>query len=147
MSLARSFGDETVTVEVSVNDQPDEEPYESEEGVLDVDVGVVFTVQITRPNATEALVFECKSDGTYLQVLHIGAEPVDQPPDAETEEDTAYFGPVYEELDDELRLEFDNYLKERGITAELGGYILRLVHDKEQREYVNWLGRIENIVR
>lgn len=31
-----------------VNDQPEEEPFESEEGVLDVDVGIVFNVQVVK---------------------------------------------------------------------------------------------------
>jgi hypothetical protein len=31
-----------------VNDQPEEEAFEGEEGVLDVDVGVVFNVQVAR---------------------------------------------------------------------------------------------------
>lgn len=49
MSLSRSFGsEETVTVDVMVDEQPEEEPFESEDGVLDVDVGVAFTVQVAR---------------------------------------------------------------------------------------------------
>jgi len=34
------------------------------------------------------------------------------------------------------------YLRERGITPELGEYLMHLVHDKEQREYMDWLDRV-----
>jgi hypothetical protein len=33
------------------------------------------------------------------------------------------------------------FLEERGVTPALGGYLLRLAHDKEEREYSAWLRR------
>eukprot|EP00887_Chlorella_sp_A99_P006985 scaffold2.g6985.t1 len=129
MTLAREYKGEQVAVEVMVNDQPEEEAYEAEEGQIEVDVGCAFTASVTRGD--QALVFECKSDGTYLQVLsthpqvlHVSLEPASGEID-----DSAYTGPVYEELDEELQQRLVEYLAERG----LGEYLLRLVHDKEQR--------------
>ena len=49
LTLTRSFpGGETINVDVMANDQPEEEPFESEDGVMDVDVGVVFNVQVVK---------------------------------------------------------------------------------------------------
>ena len=129
MTLTRSFGaDETVTIDVAVNDQP-----------VDVDVGVMFSVQVARgPNS---LVFECKSDGTYLSVMHASFEPTDG-----EIEDSAYTGPVYEELDEEVQRQFGAYLEARGVTPDLGAYLLRLVHDKEQREYMYWLEQVRDFL-
>lgn len=31
---------------------------------------------------------------------------------------------------------------QRGVSAELGAYLLPLIHDKEQREYVGWLEQV-----
>ena len=133
MSLSRQFGsNETINIDVMVNDQPEEEPFETEEGVLDVDVGVLFTAQVVK--GEESLVFECKSDGSYLTIMHVAVEPANG-----EMEDSAYTGPVFEELDDELQRQFQVYLEERGVGPELGGYLLRLVHDKEEREYQYWL--------
>jgi hypothetical protein len=133
MSLSRQFGqNETINVDVMVNDQPEEEPFETEEGVLDVDVGVLFTAQVVKGD--QSLVFECKSDGSYLSIMHVALEPAN----GEMEE-SAYTGPVFDELDDELQRQFQVYLEERGVGPELGGYLLRLVHDKEEREYHFWL--------
>lgn len=133
MSLSRQFGsNETINIDVMVNDQPEEEPFETEEGVLDVDVGVLFTAQVVK--GEQSLVFECKSDGSYLSIMHVAVEPANG-----EMEDSAYTGPVFEELDDELQRQFQIYLEERGVGPELGGYLLRLVHDKEEREYQYWL--------
>lgn len=133
MSLSRQFGqNETINIDVMVNDQPEEEPFETEEGVLDVDVGVLFTAQVVKGD--QSLVFECKSDGSYLSIMHVAVEPA-----SGDMEDSAYTGPVFEELDDELQRHFQVYLEERGVGPELGGYLLRLVHDKEEREYQYWL--------
>lgn len=141
MSLSRQYGNtETINIDVMVNDQPEEEPFESEQGVLDVDVGVVFTAQVVKGD--QSLVFECKSDGSYVQILHLAIEPADGDVD-----DSAYTGPVFEELDDEVQRQFQLYLEARGVGPELGGYLLRLVHDKEQREYSFWLERTFNFVK
>ncbi len=40
---------------------------------------------------------------------------------------------VYAELDEQLQSDFADYLTERGVTPELGAYLLQLMHDKEQR--------------
>jgi hypothetical protein len=48
-------------------------------------------------------------------------------------EDSAYTGPVYEELDEKLQASFQQYLAERGVDEALGAYVLPLIHDKEQR--------------
>ena len=140
LTLTRQFGAETINVDVMVNDQPEEEPFESDEGVLDVDVGVVFTVQVVK--GEKSLVFECKSDGSYLSITHVAIEPT-----TGQMEDSAYLGPVFDELDDELQRQFQVYLEERGIGPDLGGYLLRLVHDKEQREYVDWLQEAAVLVK
>lgn len=139
MTLAREYKGEQVAVEVMVNDQPEEEAYEAEEGQIEVDVGCAFTASVTRGD--QALVFECKSDGTYLQVLHVSLEPASGEID-----DSAYTGPVYEELDEELQQRLVEYLAERGVNEQLGEYLLRLVHDKEQREYMYWLERMRAFV-
>jgi len=49
MSLTRSYSaNETVLVQVVANEQTEGEPFEGEDGVLDVDVGVSFTVQVEK---------------------------------------------------------------------------------------------------
>jgi hypothetical protein len=117
---------------------------------LDFDDAVIFTAAVARGES--ALVFECRSDGSYLQVLSVSLEPN---PDAVTEDgedgaafddDTRYVGPLYDELDERLQAEFEAYLAARGIDAELGGFLAEYAADKEQREYVAWLGKVKAFV-
>lgn len=85
--------------------------------------------------------FDCKSDGSYLTILHVSLEPSDG-----EFEDSMYTGPVYDELDEEVQRQFIAFLESRGVTPDLGGYLLRAVHDKEQREYIYWLERVHAFV-
>ena len=50
------------------------------------------------------------------------------------------------QLDPGLQTEFDKYLQQRGITADLIEYLKALVDDKEQREYTAWLQRVRKFV-
>ena len=54
---------------------------------------------------------------------------------------------VYEELDEEVQKAFEGYLRERGVDEGLGAFLLAAVNDKEQREYVAWLARVEKFLR
>lgn len=142
MTLTRSYGTETISVDVMVNDQPDEEPFENEEGEMDVDVSVEFVVTCSKGKGQD-LVFECKSDGSYLDIMHVALE---EEGDDEDIDDAFYTGPDFEELDESLQDSFLSFLEERGITAELGEWLMHLVHDKEQREYMYWLEKVKHFV-
>ena len=165
---------EVVTVELVVDEQDDgdddgaalfeggdDEDEDEEEGgkkaddedddELAFDDSIVFTAAVARGDS--ALVFECRSDGSYLQVLSVSLEP--NPDAAVAEEDgedlfdddsTAYLGPLYDELDERLQAEFEAYLAARGVDAEFGGWLAEFAGDKEQREYVAWLGKVKEFV-
>jgi len=120
---------------------------------LAFDDSIIFTAAVARGDS--ALVFECRSDGSYLQVLSVSLEPnpdAAEEGDGEGEEDlfdddsTAYLGPLYDELDERLQAEFEAYLAARGVDAEFGGWLAEYAGDKEQREYVAWLGRVKAFV-
>ena len=54
---------------------------------------------------------------------------------------------VYQELDEKLQQAFEDMLSERGVTPELGEYLMRLSEDKEQREYMGWLQRVADVIQ
>ena len=54
---------------------------------------------------------------------------------------------VFSELDDKLQQAFMDYLSERGVTAELGQFIIEYSDDKEQREYMNWLEGVHSFLK
>ena len=57
-----------------------------------------------------------------------------------------YIGPKFTELDDELRMEFQNYLEERNIDQDFSYFVLTYAKQKEQQEYVNWLEKLSEFV-
>jgi hypothetical protein len=162
---------EVVTVEVVVDEQEDEDD-EDEARYADEDIedekvmdaieakileergdAVTFTAAVARGES--ALVFECRSDGSFLQVLSVSLErnpdaviEGDEDGDADVgfDEDTRYVGPLYDELDERLQAEFEAYLAARGIDAKLGGFLTELAADKEHSEYVAWLDRVKAFV-
>lgn len=74
------------------------------------------------------------------------AEDLEEGEDEESMGYPPYTGPEFEELDDTLQQAFADYLEERGITAEFGLYLMELLHDKLEVEYMNWLQRARDFV-
>jgi complement component 1 Q subcomponent-binding protein len=46
-------------------------------------------------------------------------------------------------LDESFQKQFERYLDARGINGELSNYLLDLLEDKQEREYIRWLRNIE----
>lgn len=42
---------------------------------------------------------------------------------------------------------FEAYLRERGVDEKLGEYLMAAINDKEQREYVAWMQRVQDFVK
>lgn len=144
VSLTREYNDEKISVDCSVNmqdslalgmDDVEEDEMEAEDQANDVN----FNVTVTKGD--KALVFECISDGTYVDIRHISLEPAEG-----LESETAYTGPVFAELDQELQDGFRSYIQERGVNEDLGEYLRHLMYDKEQQEYVHWLEGVRGFV-
>lgn len=150
MTLSRSFGNnETVCVDIMVNDQleKEEEPiyFEDEEtGEIEVDVSVDFVVSVLKENSDYELVFECSSDGSFIEIIRVSLEPEDED---EADDEALYTGPIFDELDDTVQDAMYAYLEERGITADLGEYLIKLSTDKEQRMYMDWLDDMSRFLR
>lgn len=147
MSLTRTYGDnETVSVDIMIQDDMNqEEPvaFEDEEtGEIDIDVSVDFIVSVSKRGSNQELVFECSTDGSFMEIKRVSLEPEDE----DDLEDGMYTGPVFDELDDAVQEALYSYLEERGITPELGEYLLHLLHDKEQREYMDWLDKMTSFL-
>lgn len=106
---------------------------------------VVFSVAITKED--KMMTFQCEADGENIAIRHVSlADAEDMEEDEDGMEYQPYTGPVFDELDDTLQQAFADYLEERGITADFGMYLMELVHDKLEVEYMNWLQRARDFV-
>lgn len=140
-----------ISPQVDINNQEDSgsDPDELEEGgEEDALPPVVFSVNITKEE--QMMTFSCEADGSGITIRHVSlADAADLEEDEDDEEGMGYppyTGPVFEELDDTLQQAFADYLEERGITAEFGLYLMELLHDKLEVEYMNWLQRARDFV-
>lgn len=100
--LERQYQDETVSVDCSVNMQ-EPNPYQEYEGE-DEDAeesSDMVSFNVTVKKGTQALVFECASNGSFVDIRHVSLEP-----EGGLESDTMYSGPRYEELDEQLQQNF-----------------------------------------
>jgi hypothetical protein len=157
--LTRQYNDETIEVRViadECHDDSDEEHplagmHPNAEGedqeaemaqALDdsIDVAIIAEANIAKGNKSIDIGF--RTDGSYVEVVDVSLGK----PDVKEDDETAYAGPKYEELDDQVQTAFDAYLAERGIDAEFGEYLMKLAADKEQREYVGWLQKLHKFL-
>ncbi|KAF8072894.1 hypothetical protein HT031_000554 [Scenedesmus sp. PABB004] len=157
--LSRRFGGEEVLVEVDLDAQHDDgdEGEFGEEDDDDEDGGalppVTFLVSIAKGGAV--LGFSCETAGEDVAITHISLNDAPlgggegEGEDGEDDDDDAppYTGPLFTELDDTLQQAFADYLEERGVNAELGAYLVELVHDKLEVEYMSWLTRVQAFVQ
>ena len=111
------------------------------------DAGIVFTVSVSKDSSPySSLVFDCRSDGTYLLVMHVSLERKENGGDGDDDDGAEFSGPHFDELDEALQAEFEGYLEERGVSPSLGGALAALAEDKEAREYAAWLARVRDFV-
>ncbi|GBF94049.1 hypothetical protein Rsub_07317 [Raphidocelis subcapitata] len=143
ITLARSFRGEDIYVEVDLDEQvaaeDDQEEYEEDEDEGFVPTPVVFTVTVSKGDSL--LGFKCVGGGDYVRVTHVELDDA-----GEAANFAPYTGPVFDELDETLQQAFVDYLDERGVTPEFGSYLVELVADKLEVEYMNWLGRVRSFL-
>ncbi|KAF2862132.1 mitochondrial glyco protein [Piedraia hortae CBS 480.64] len=60
--------------------------------------------------------------------------------------DGVYTGPLFPHLDEEVQSLFHKYLEARGINTNLSMFIPDHVIEHEQKEYVDWLKRLQSFV-
>jgi hypothetical protein len=152
--LSRSHGSEEIYVEVDLDAQQDEADDdaeaallndEDEEGIMRSLPPVAFTVNVVKGRA--ALGFSCQTDGEAVVISHVSLNDAAGAAGEDEDDDLMpYTGPLFTELDDTLQQAFSDYLEERGITAEFGAYLIELVHDKLEVEYMAWLTRVQDFV-
>lgn len=60
--------------------------------------------------------------------------------------ETAYAGPPFQQLDEEVQGIIESYLDARGINSALAQFLPEYIDVKEQKEYLGWLNRVKEFV-
>ena len=57
--------------------------------------------------------------------------------------ETPYLGPAFSNLDNDLQISIESYLRSRGLDGELSEFLITFSEEKENSEYINWLKKLK----
>merc|ERR1719343_916431 len=134
LALEQVVDDRTVRVEwqLSAPSLPDEE-----EGSFG-DEATEFCVTVEDKSGNSGVTFYCSTQAGEDHRFVIGNVKAWNSPE-EKERASAYNGPDFEDVDEQLQEAMDDYLAEVGVNSDVCDFIDVMATDKEQREYVRWL--------
>lgn len=141
MTLSKQHEGEEVSVLVNLLDQQQDEDADELDDEGDDEAvpkyPISFTVEAVKGGQT--LQFSCMfmEDDVEVHIDHVAM--LDKGADSKAD---VYEGPNFSELDEKLQEELYNCLKDRGVTAELGQWLCRLLYEKESKEYMSWLTKL-----
>ncbi|KAF7845844.1 hypothetical protein BT93_L0382 [Corymbia citriodora subsp. variegata] len=107
-------------------------------------------VTVTR-EGKGALTIECLAEDGQISIQNVYYFPTAELAEAKTAEKdwtrrSLYTGPPFGQLDDDLQLLLERYLEERGINTSMALFIPEYIDQKEQQEYIRWLGNMKSFV-
>ncbi|KAL3652178.1 hypothetical protein CASFOL_001859 [Castilleja foliolosa] len=144
ITLTRTYEGESITVEVHMpdlvtGDENDEDNDEEDEGEQKSSLPLVVRVS---KKSGPSLEFGCTA---YSDEIAIDSLTIKDP---ETSEDQiAYEGPDFSDLDENLQKAFHKYLEIRGVKPSVTNYLNGYMMEKDGREYVTWLKNLHEFVK
>ncbi|KAI3470790.1 hypothetical protein Pfo_027453 [Paulownia fortunei] len=144
ITLRREYQGETLSVEVHMPDHVTGEEIDDddEEGLqMAVQSSLPLVVRVSKKSGP-FLEFGCTG---YYAAITIDSLAIKDPENSEDQ--IAYEGPDFADLDDNLQEAFHKYLEIRGINPSTADYLLDYMVDKEGREYRTWLKNLQKFVQ
>eukprot|EP01016_Furgasonia_blochmanni_P050984 TRINITY_DN7955_c0_g1_i3.p1 TRINITY_DN7955_c0_g1~~TRINITY_DN7955_c0_g1_i3.p1 ORF type:complete len:219 (+),score=73.62 TRINITY_DN7955_c0_g1_i3:65-721(+) len=142
-SRAPQFNDEQGE-ENQTGDKTQEQ--QNEEGFDNLDY-CDFTVYLIREGSNEALVYECMTYDSEINVSYVNTvnDVEAHKKLSRLERSTVYYpGPDFQTLDERVQTALLEYLKSFGVNEEVAVFIEHMSLDKEQRLYMRWLKQVAN---
>lgn len=117
--MAKEFGD----------DEVDDE---------DSEINSVYFSATFSKGSQKDMIFHCLSDGegVGIESVRFGA----------ANDEDAYSGPTFEDLDEDLQHAMHAYLTERGVDEKLGHFVSAYAMMKENELYIGWLEEMDRFV-
>ncbi|GAA5849966.1 hypothetical protein JCM5353_001674 [Sporobolomyces roseus] len=157
--LTRTFGNENIRLIFSISDidaeadgmneslTSEEESSESTAEVPADELGPVAVetqIVVSKGEGQGALTIDAVAEAGSFLINNIAFYPSSETALGMKAEDDwkrqgLYMGPAFDNLDEGVQSEFENYLEERGINSSLALLIPDLAEWKEQKEYISWL--------
>ncbi|KAH9962824.1 mitochondrial glycoprotein [Russula dissimulans] len=158
VTLQRKFGNEHIRLIFSISDlqgaDDNFDPSEGEESIpadAENSYPLRCSLTITKPSVPGALSIDavCQEGAFALENVSFYNETklaTDLTAEADWKRRGLFIGPQFETLDLGLQEELEKFLQERGINESLALFIPEYAQFKEQKEYVDWLGKVKNFV-
>ncbi|KAG7964895.1 hypothetical protein I3843_09G195000 [Carya illinoinensis] len=142
--LTRNYGDEIIKVQVDVPQsgvgEEEEAAEDDNDAEASVDSSIPLVVIITKGNGL-SLEFGVTA---LPDEICIDSLTVKQPEGSEDE--LAYEGPDFNDLDENLQKAFHKYLEIRGIKPSTTNFLHEYMGNKENKEYLMWLKNIKDFI-
>lgn len=147
ITLSRKYQDESITVEVHMpdlvtggeDDNEDDDDDDDDEKPTQSHVPLVVKVAKSHKFILE---FNCTA---YPDEISVDSMSVKKPDSAEDE--IAYEGPDFSDLDENLQKAFHKYLEIRGIKPSTTNFLHEYMINKDSREYMMWLKNLKKFVQ
>lgn len=153
LALVRTMDNRTVKIDFQLTSPYDEGNADEEEGAAKPEEGeedgmqeaTDFTITVESKEGDKGITFYCSTQAGEGHRFVIGNVKSFS---SATEKDgeTSYNGPEFEDLDEKVQEALDEYLAELGMNDDVCDFIDAAALDKEQREYVRWLGDVKAFV-
>lgn len=162
ITMSKTFGNEKIRVIFSISDinntdtegldemEDAEDQNDQNEQDEDPSFTVHAVISCEKPDKG-VLTFETQiEDGSVniMSVVHYPTATLAHGSDSESDWQRRglYSGPGFTHLEEDLQSQFTEYLEERGIDTAFAVFVPQLIESREQKEYVNWLGKVREYV-
>ncbi|XP_058069826.1 uncharacterized protein At2g39795, mitochondrial-like [Magnolia sinica] len=148
VTLKREFMGESIQVEVHMSDLMGEEDEEDKD---DADSGDDNEENSSQPNVS-LIVTISKGEGPSLEFCcttypdKFTIDSMLMKGQQVSDDQIAYEGPEFSDLDDNLQKAFYKYLEARGIKSSLTNSLQEYMVNKDNREYLRWLKNMKDFV-
>jgi len=139
--LKREYQDETIKVQVDIpNVAPEGNEDEEDAEKNDNESSIPLVVSVFKGNGV------CLEFGVtaFPDEISIDSLSIRQP--EESEDQLAYEGPEFTDLDENLQKAFHKYLEIRGIKPSTTNFLQEYMFSKDNKEYLVWLKNLKNFI-
>ncbi|KAK7292910.1 hypothetical protein RJT34_15766 [Clitoria ternatea] len=141
IQLKRQYEDETIKVQVDIpNVAPEEYEDENDGEKNDSESSIPLVVSVLKGDGV------CLEFGVTAFPDEISIDSLSIKQSEESEDQLAYEGPEFTDLDENLQKAFHKYLEIRGIKPSTTNFLQEYMFSKDNKEYLMWLKNLKNFV-
>ncbi|KAG2325679.1 hypothetical protein Bca4012_040178 [Brassica carinata] len=150
VTLTREYNGEQIRVEVSMPgsmDEHEDDVDDNEDGRNEKanETSIPLVVTVTKKSGL-SLEFSCTAFPDEILIDGLSVNHPEKSSSSE-EEQLAYDGPDFQELDENMRKSFHKFLEARGIKPSVTDFMYEYMMKKDSREYLLWLKNLKNFIQ